>query len=137
MRRALRWVARVESSDPQVPLEFGDPAENPSAVRLELCFSRTPGPDSAGLPAQPGALAVQSGEVVPQQGQLDLQHSFPAGGVLGEDIEDQGFSIDDVALEDLLEVALLGGSQGVVEHNHIDVQRLRSPRPVRSPCRAR
>ena len=46
-----------------------------------------------------------------QQGQLDLEHAFAAGGVLGEYVEDQGFSIDDVALEDLLEVSLLGRRQ--------------------------
>ena len=43
-------------------------------------------------------------------------------GVLGEDVEDQRLPVDDVALEELLKVALLAGVERVVEDNEIDVQ---------------
>ena len=41
--------------------------------------------------------------------------------VLGEDVEDQCNAVHDVALERMLEVALLCGAQVVVEHNDVDV----------------
>ena len=45
-------------------------------------------------------------------------------GVLGEDVEDQRDAVDDVDLEQLLQVALLGGRQLVVEDDDVDVERL-------------
>ena len=45
--------------------------------------------------------------------------------VLGEDVEDQRDAVDDVAREQLLEVALLRGRELVVEHHEVDVERLR------------
>ena len=47
------------------------------------------------------------GQAVAQLGELDLDHALLAAGVLGEDVEDQRDPVDDVALEQLLEVALL------------------------------
>ena len=42
-------------------------------------------------------------------------------GVLGKDVEDQSLPVDDVDLEQLLQVSLLGRRQGVVENHCIDV----------------
>ena len=57
-----------------------------------------------------------------EQGQLDLGHALPAAGVLGEDVEDHRHPVDDVAAEDLLEVALLHRAQLAVDDHHVDVQ---------------
>ena len=44
--------------------------------------------------------------------------------MLGEDVEDQRLSVDDVAFEQLLQVSLLGRGELVVEDDEVDVQRL-------------
>jgi hypothetical protein len=64
--------------------------------------------------------------VVSELGKLDLEHALLGMGVLGEDIEDQGNAVHDVTLKRLLEVALLGGTQVVVEYDDVDVLDLRN-----------
>ncbi len=59
-----------------------------------------------------------------QLGQFDLQLAFVSAGALGEDIEDKACSVHDPALEQTLQVALLGGGQGMVEDDHVGVQHL-------------
>ena len=44
--------------------------------------------------------------------------------MLGEDVEDERDTVDDVAREQALEVALLRGREFVVEHDDVDVERL-------------
>ncbi len=60
--------------------------------------------------------------MVLEEGQLHLHHALPAGGVLGEDVQDQRLPVHHVHLEQLLQVALLGRGELVVEHHHIDVE---------------
>ena len=67
----------------------------------------------------------QPGQPVAQQGQLDLGLALLAGGVLGEDVEDHRGAVDGRAAEDLLEVALLGRAELVVEDDGVAVDRLR------------
>ena len=68
--------------------------------------------------------AAQARQPVAQLRELDLHHALLARRVLGEDVEDQRDAVDDVAVEQLLEVALLRGRQLVVEHHDVDVERL-------------
>ena len=85
----------------------------------------SPGPagaDASPEPAQLDALAPQAGQAVAEQGEFDLQHALPAGGVLGEDVEDHGHPVHDVTLEQLLEVALLPRSEAIVEHDHVHIE---------------
>src|SRR5262249_19674822 len=89
-------------------------------VHLELGLARAPGADAAGLLAQLDAAPPQPRQPVSQLRQLDLHHALLAVGVLGEDVEDQGDAVDDVAPELLLEVALLRRRQLVVEHDDVD-----------------
>src|SRR5262249_29776455 len=93
-------------------------------VHLELGLARAPGADAAGLLAQLDAAPPQPRQPVSQLRQLDLHHALLAVGVLGEDVEDQGDAVDDVAPELLLEVALLRRRQLVVEHDDVDVGRV-------------
>ena len=53
---------------------------------------------------------------------LHLEPPLVGVSVLGEDVENQGHSVDDVALERLLEVSLLGRREFVVEHDDVDVE---------------
>src|SRR5262249_11815911 len=93
-------------------------------VHLELGPARAPGADAAGLLAQLDAAPPQPRQPVSQLRQLDPHHALLAVGVLGEDVEDQGDAVDDVAPELLLEVALLRRRQLVVEHDDVDVERV-------------
>jgi hypothetical protein len=45
-------------------------------------------------------------------------------GVLGEDVEDHGGAVDRRSTQELLQVALLGGAELVVEHDGVHVERL-------------
>ena len=53
--------------------------------------------------------ATQPRQPVAQLRQLHLHHAFLARRVLGEDVEDQRDTVDDVALEERFEIALLRG----------------------------
>ena len=53
--------------------------------------------------------------------QLDLELAFPSASALGEDIEDEGRPIQDLAVEDFLQVAALGGSQFIIKNDRVDV----------------
>ncbi len=108
----------------EVALELGDPPQDAPAVDLELGLTGTPGADARALLAELDAATAQAGEAVAQLRELHLQHALLAGGVLGEDVEDQRDAVDDVALEQRLEVALLRGRQLVVEHHDVDVERV-------------
>src|SRR5207248_3151403 len=93
-------------------------------VDLELGLARAAGADAAGLLAQLDAATAEPREPIAQLRQLHLHHAFLAASVLGEDVEDQRDAVDDIAAELLLEVALLRGRQLVVEHHHVDVERV-------------
>ena len=92
----------------EVPLQLGDPPLDAPAIHLELGLTGTAGADAAPLLGQLDAPAAQARQPVAQLRELDLHHSFLAPRVLGEDVEDQRDAIDDVPLEQLLQVALLG-----------------------------
>ena len=88
----------------------------------------SPGPRVPMPPAcwrQRPAPAPQPGQAVAQQGQLHLGLALLAAGVLGEDVEDHRGAVDGGAAEDLLQVALLGGRQLVVEDDGVGVDGLR------------
>src|SRR5687768_2474391 len=51
--------------------------------------------------------------------ELDLQLAFEAACALRKDVENQPRSIEDSALQERLEIALLAGRQGVIENDEI------------------
>src|SRR5687768_18351162 len=106
----------------QVALQLGDPPEDAPPVDLELRLTGAPGADQAAAPPGAGALlahlhtpAPEAGQAVAELGQLDLEHAGLAVSVLGEDVEDKRHPVDDVDLEQLLQVALLGRGELLVE----------------------
>src|SRR6516165_9018315 len=108
----------------QVLLELRDSPLDPPTVDLQLGLTWSSGADATALLAQRDAPPTQAGEAVAELRELDLQHPGLARGVLGEDVHDQRDSVDDVASESLLEVALLRGAELVVEDDDVDVERL-------------
>ena len=112
----------------QLGLQLVDPPLDPPAVDLELGLARAAGADlctagrgAAALLAERGALSADAGQPVAEEGQLHLGLALLAVGVLGEDVEDHGGAVDGRATEQLLEVALLGGRELVVEHHRVAV----------------
>src|SRR3984893_388383 len=119
---ALRRARRREALE--AVLELRDPAQDSTAVDLELGLAGTPGADAGSLLTQGETTAAQAREPVPELRELDLHHAFLTARVLGEDVEDERDPVDDVAGEQLLEVALLRGAELVVEDHDVDVEGL-------------
>ena len=70
--------------------------------------------------------AAQAGVEVLVLGQAHLQAALLGGGVQGEDVEDQGGSVDnlDRLAQELFQVGLLAGGELVVEDHEVDVEAL-------------
>ena len=95
------------------------------AVDLELGLAATlAGADAAALLGEGLALAPEAGQAVADLGQLDLGLALEAVGVLPEDVEDHRGAVDGRSAEQLLEVALLGRAELVVEHDGVGVDGL-------------
>ena len=102
-----------------------------------LRFARTAGADAAAQARHRRAVAGQPRQQVVQLRQLHLQLAFARAGAAGEDIEDQLRAVEDLDIERLLQIALLGGRQFAVED---DRRWLRETRPASSVprlCRSR
>ena len=90
---------------------------------------RVPMPPACWLSDRPRP--AQPGQPVAQERQLHLGLALGAAGVLGEDVEDHRGAVDGGAPEELLQVAVLGRRQLVVEDDGVGVE-ARAPAP-RSP----
>src|SRR5205814_2658566 len=92
----------------QVLLQPAHPPDEPPPVDLELRLAGATvadgatGADAAPLLAERLLPAPQSGEPVAQERQLDLIPTLGRAGVLGEDVEDHGGTVDGGAAQDLL-----------------------------------
>ena len=64
---------------------------------------------------------VRRGSKMLQLRQFDLQFAFARAGALGENIQDQRGAVEDLAAEDLFQIAALGRGKLVVEDHGIDV----------------
>ena len=106
----------------QVGLQPVHAPHQAAAVHLELGLARAPGPDATGLLAEGRAPAPQAGQPVAQEGQLHLGLALGAAGVLGEDVEDHRRAVDGGAPEQLLQVAVLGRRQLVVEDDRVGIE---------------
>jgi hypothetical protein len=91
------------------------------AVGLELGFTRAAQADTALLAFKVGPAADQACGQVLQLGQFDLQLALVALRALREDVEDQAGTVDHAHVEAPLQVTLLGGRQGVVEDDDLDL----------------
>ncbi len=108
----------------QVTFELLHAPQQAPAIDFELGLTRTARADTRTLLAQLEAATPQAGQPIAQLRELDLHRTLLARRVLGEDVEDQRDAVDDVDREQILEVALLGGRQLVVEDHDVDVERL-------------
>src|SRR5215217_2184308 len=114
----------------QVPAELGDAAADAAPVDLHLGLARAAGADrparahAAADPGQALTPAPQPGQHVVELGQLDLGLAFAAGGVLGEDVEDQHRAVDHLGVDQLLQVPELPGRQLVVHDDGVGPERL-------------
>ncbi len=61
--------------------------------------------------------------MVLEGGQLDLQPALACGGVPGEDVDDQRAAVEHLAVEQLLQVALLVRTQLVVDDEQVEAAR--------------
>src|SRR6478752_5663630 len=99
--------------------EERDAAACQAPVRLELRLARATGADPAAESLEVLPHPPHPRKVVLELRELDLELSLGADGVLGEDVEDQLRPVDDSRLERVLERALLGGVELVVDDEDI------------------
>ncbi len=114
---------------PQLRFQLVDAPLDAAAIDLELGLARTARADAgsasrltAALLRQCHAPAPDAGEPVPEQGQLHLRLALLAVSVLGEDVEDHRRTVDGRPAQQLLQVALLGGGELVVEDDRVTVR---------------
>ena len=119
------WPRRLRARE--LHLELADPAHDTAAVHLELRLARSPRADPTSLLGESDTLSSKAREPVAAEGELNLRLTFRGVGVLGEDVEDHRSAVDGGPTEDLLKIALLGGSQFVVEDDRVGVDGLADP----------
>ena len=112
----------------QVVLDLLDAAGDAAAVGFQLGFAGTAGADAAAQPRHLHAVAGEARQQVVQLRQFHLQAAFAGAGARGEDIEDELGAVDDLGIEGLFQVALLGGGQVVVEDDDVGGAGLARPR---------
>ncbi len=114
---AARLALAAQHSEP--PLEQRDAAAREPAVGLELRLARAAGADAAAEALEVLPHAAHPRQVVLQLRELDLQLPLGAHGMLGEDVEDQLRAVDHAGVESVLERALLGRVELVVDEQHV------------------
>jgi hypothetical protein len=103
---------------PEVTAQSGDAAADAPAVDLHLGLAwAAASADAAAHAVQALTPAAQPGQQVVELRQLDLRLALSAGGVLGEDVEDQGRAVDHLCVDQLLQPAKLARRELVV-HDH-------------------
>src|SRR5438045_669791 len=102
--------------------DAGNTILDAAAVGFQLGFTFTAAhADAAFLPGQVAPEPGQPRQQMLELGQFDLEFSFTRAGALGENIEDQGRAIENLTIENLFEVAALGGGEFIIENDGIQV----------------
>lgn len=113
---ALTSVQRALTTDLfDLTFQSADLVADEAAVGLQLGLARATSTDAALQPFQVGPLAAEAGEDVFVLSELDLEPALAGAGMLGEDVQNEGCTIEDLDLQGLLQVTLLGGAEFVVE----------------------
>ncbi len=106
----------------QLVAELLDPAVDPSAIGFKLRFARSPGADSAAQPRHLDAASGQPRQQIIQLRQFHLQLTFSGAGAPREYVQDQLRSVQDLAIQRALEIALLGGSEFGIEDDRVGLE---------------
>src|SRR3972149_6219131 len=95
---------------------MGDAASNLAAIDLELGFSWPAQSDASDCPGP-----CQSREPVLILGELDLERTFAALGVLSKDVENEGGPVDDpdIFVHHAFQLALVSRRKLVVEDDDV------------------
>ena len=99
----------------ELRLDLGDALADLAAIHLKPCLARAPPSYSSGQTAHCPVLPHQAGHHVLELGHLHLQLALSGLGVLGKDIEDELGAVEDLALRDLAQIALLRRGQLLVK----------------------
>jgi hypothetical protein len=106
----------------EVSLQLGNALADEPPVDFELAFAW------AAEEAKPAALALemcpgahQTGPLIGQRRQLDLQAALMGAGPLAENLKDQARPVDDLGLPAPFEIALLHRAQRSVDDDEPDV----------------
>ena len=101
---------------------FDDPLEQQPSVGFDLGLAgAAKEAETAALAFQVGPCAHETRALVVEAGQLHLQAALGGAGAAGEDLQDQTGAVDDLDVPGALEIALLDGAQGAVNHDHVGV----------------
>ena len=112
----------------ELPPDPLDALADEAPVGLELRLARTAQADPAALALEMGPPANQPGRQVAKLRELHLQPAFEGARAPRENVEDETDPVEHPALEQRLEIPLLGRRQTVVEDDELDCVRLH-PRP--------
>ena len=137
--RPLRCVGALAAHDLQFARDFVDALLHSAAVGFELRFAFAAAhADAALLPRQVAPEPRQARQQMLELRQFDLQLAFARAGALGEDVEDERRAVENLAVENLLQVAALRGGKFVVEDDRVHVLlpavARRTPRPCLCRC---
>src|SRR5690606_21823687 len=120
---ALRFAGRRKAAD--LTAQHGHAVADPAAIELDLGLTRAAGSHArarradltTGLAAHRVTPTAQAWEEVFELRQFDLRLALARLGVLGEDVEDDGGSVDDLHLDDVLQSAALARRElGIGDH---------------------
>src|SRR5262252_5783972 len=122
-------LLRADAADVlQLLLQVPHAARDFTAISFEFRFAGTTGADPAAELRHLHAMTHQPRHHVLQLCQFNLELAFSSSRVARENIEDELRTVDDAALNDLLNVALLGWAEIVVKQKHIGIDRRNSAR---------
>ena len=123
MVAATRGGGAVAADVVEIGADLLDPFADEPTVGLELALAGPSRADPATRARQVRPHPRQPRQVVLQRGELDLEPALLGPRVAGEDVDDQRGAIEHLAVEELLEAALLVRLELVVDDEHVEVGR--------------
>ena len=113
---------RADFANPfQLPLQARNPFLDAAPIHFQLRFPWAAGPDSAGLARKVGPHSGEARQQILQLRELNLEPPFPAPRPLCENVEDKLGAVEDLAREQIFQIASLRRRQFIVKNNRRDV----------------